>query len=182
MGVHCLQHGGSAVLHCNGICCVKVSRKNGISEKGVPLFNFCFKFRICRNCNGVGNIRRRKHGAFRLSYVHFTAQSVYLFNRNCVACAERTRQIFNEKFCQSDFCFNFYRSNSRFIADSEIQACHNNNQFNRRLYVSDCNDSDRFCNRRLQLCKSFRQMADLCCCRNPPCVSANGFGACVKAF
>lgn len=25
MGVHCLQHGGSAVLHCNGICCVKVS-------------------------------------------------------------------------------------------------------------------------------------------------------------
>ena len=56
------------------------------------------------------------------------------------------------------------------------------NQFNRRLYVSDCNDSDRLCNRRLQLCKSFRQMADLCCCRNPPCVSANGFGACVKAF
>ena len=50
------------------------------------------------------------------------------------------------------------------------------------LYVSNCNDSDRLCNRRLQLCKSFRQMADLCCCRNPPCVSANGFGACVKAF
>lgn len=75
-----------------------------------------------------------------------------------------------------------YRSNSRFIADSEIQTCHNNNQFNRRLYVSDCNDSDRLCNRRLQLCKSFRQMADLCCCRNPPCVSANCFGACVKAF
>lgn len=43
-------------------------------------------------------------------------------------------------------------------------------------------DYDRLCNRRLQLCKSFRQMADLCCCRNPPCVSANGFGACIKAF